>query len=66
MITIFLFGCASGAKMQNMAYTGPGSDRKTYDGALKEQVSVGSISGGQETNPMWVPDISDEAFLGAH
>ena len=62
VIAVFLFGCASGAKMENMIYQG---DQKAYDGGLKNDVEVSSVSGGKKTNPAWTSQISSEAFYGA-
>jgi len=61
----FLFGCASGAKMENMMYSGLEGDSKTYDDALKNEIDVSTVSGGEETNPAWTSEISNEAFSGA-
>ncbi|KEF31298.1 hypothetical protein D777_01647 [Marinobacter nitratireducens] len=59
---IYLTGCASGAQMGNMVYNGP---VKTYDTAVKNSVNVTNVSGGEETNPAWTSEISNEAFSGA-
>lgn len=57
-----LFGCASGARMENMIYSG---NQKEYSEKLKENVEVSSCSGGKKTNPAWTSEIDDEAFSGA-
>jgi hypothetical protein len=59
---LYLTGCASGAKMEAMIYQG---DQKQYDEKLTKEMNVGSVSGGEETNPAWTSEISDEAFSGA-
>ncbi len=59
---VFLFGCASGAKMENMIYQG---EQKIYPEELKSSIDVSSISGGKETNPAWSSNISSDAFNGA-
>lgn len=59
----FLFGCASGAKMENMVYKP--AEAKQYDTALSNQVSVDQVSGGKETNPALASQISDTAFQAA-
>lgn len=61
-ICVFLFGCASGAKMENMIYQG---DQKAYDNSLENNVEVASVSGGESTNALWTSEISNEAFSGA-
>ncbi|HEY3698953.1 MAG TPA: hypothetical protein VGK97_06450 [Spongiibacteraceae bacterium] len=63
LLTAFLFGCASGARMDGMVYTP--SVPKTYDEALKNQVGVKSVTGGQKTNPAWTSEISSESFSDA-
>jgi len=60
--SLYLFGCASGARMDNMIYQG---DQKQYDDKLAKEINVGSVSGGEETNPAWTSEISNEAFSGA-
>ena len=59
---IYVSGCASGAKMENMTYQG---DKKVYSEELHHNLEVSKISGGQETNPLWTSEISSEAFSGA-
>ena len=59
---MYLSGCASGAKMENMIYQG---DQKNYSAELKENLEVSNVSGGQKTNPAWTSEISSEAFSGA-
>ncbi len=61
-ICVFLLGCASGAKMENMTYQG---DQKVYDESLKNNVEVASVSGGESTNALWTSEISSEAFSSA-
>ncbi|WP_067582805.1 hypothetical protein [Endozoicomonas ascidiicola] len=61
--TIFLTGCATGAKMENMVFTD--SSGKTYSSELKSQVSVDDVAGGKETNPAWTSEISNENFKSA-
>ena len=60
--SIYLSGCASSAKMENMAYQGQPKD---YSEKLKKNVEIASVSGGEETNPAWTSEISDEEFSGA-
>lgn len=59
-----LFGCATGAKMENMVYTDL-STAPTYDVVLKDGVTVQGVSGGKKTNPAWKSEVSDEKFAGA-
>jgi hypothetical protein len=57
-----LFGCASGAKVENMAYT---EVRHQFDTALEANIGVKDVSGGTETNPLWISEISNDAFRQA-
>ncbi len=61
-VCLYLGGCASGAKMENMVFKG---DQKTYPAALKNNLEVTKVAGGEETNPLWTSEISNEAFSGA-
>lgn len=63
-IIIALAGCASGAKMENMAYLSAG-DKYKFDDALNKEVAISSVKGGEETNPLWTSEISNDAFSGA-
>jgi len=63
---VFLFGCASGAKMESMVVTvDPGSNMANYEEALKNEISVTSVKGGRKTTSVTGPEISNEDFLGA-
>ncbi|MGD8560361.1 MAG: hypothetical protein PVH04_11890 [Gammaproteobacteria bacterium] len=63
LAVLFLFGCASGAKFENMAYTETAG--LEYDEGLKDEVGLSSVEGGEETNPLWTSEISSEAFQEA-
>lgn len=60
LLSVFLFGCASGAKVENMVYTP--IQGQTFDEALKNEINVTKVSGGEKTNPLWTSEISSEAF----
>ncbi len=62
LLTVYITGCATGAKMENMVYNGEG---RSYPEALKENVEVAGVLGGEKTNPAWTSKISDIAFEGA-
>lgn len=59
---LYITGCASGAKMENMTYQG---EQKSYSEDIKNNVGLSDVSGGEKTNPVWTSEISDEAFSGA-
>jgi len=65
LLVLSLLGCASGAKMESMVYAESEEVRRSYDPALTNAVTLASLSGGKETNPMWSSQISDEEFSGA-
>ncbi len=61
---VLLFGCASGAKIENMTVK-PGELSSNYDRALSDGVKIGDVTGGKKTNPAWTSEISSEAFSEA-
>ena len=61
-LSIYLLGCASGAKMENMVFQG---EQKPYPAELQNNLVVGGISGGKKTNPAWKSEIDNESFSGA-
>ncbi len=63
ILILSLYGCASGAKYENMVYIE--SSGMTYDESLKNDVMVNPVQGGEETNPLWTSEISAEAFQKA-
>ncbi|HCA26831.1 MAG TPA: hypothetical protein DEP05_04185 [Betaproteobacteria bacterium] len=63
ILVVSLYGCASGAKFGNMAYTE--SIGMKYDKALKHDVGLSTVAGGEQTNPLWTSQISNEAFKKA-
>jgi hypothetical protein len=63
-LIIILGGCASGAKKENMDFLST-EKQYSYDDALKNDVGLSSVSGGEDTNPLWTSEISNEDFTGA-
>ena len=59
-----LFGCASGAKVENMSVKS-GELSTKYDRALSDGIKITDVSGGKKTNPAWTSEISSEAFSEA-
>ena len=62
VICSYLWGCATGAKMENMVFKG---DQKSYSEEIQENLGLGEVSGGKKTNPAWTSEIDNEAFSGA-
>lgn len=59
---LYLSGCASGAKMENMVYDGP---ENPYSANLENNIGMSSVTGGEKTNPAWTSEIDNDAFAGA-
>jgi hypothetical protein len=57
-----LFGCASGAKVENMSSI---ETQHQYSAALEGNVEVNDVTGGTETNPLWTSEISNDSFKQA-
>lgn len=60
---VILTGCASPARIDQMAVHAPGI--LTVDTPLKRSVAVTEVTGGRETNPMWSSQVSSESFQRA-
>lgn len=61
-VCLYLVGCASGAQVENMIYQG---EHQNYASEIQENVVLTSVTGGEDTNPAWTSEISDEAFSAA-
>jgi hypothetical protein len=59
-----LAACASPAERANMSVT-PTSLVQPSDPSLVGGIAIGTIDGGQETNPLWTSEVSSEDFRGA-
>lgn len=59
LLALYLSGCSSNAKVENMAYQGA---EKVYVEELKDNIEVTSVAGGKESNSLWTSQISSEAF----
>lgn len=61
-------GCASPARMENMQISSADQAYRlaaSAPQAIKNQVSVHDVTGGKETNPMWVSEVSSSSFRQA-
>lgn len=57
-----LAGCATPAAVSNMSvYT----TQRPAPAALKNSIAVADVTGGRETNPLWISQVSSEAFRSA-
>jgi hypothetical protein len=61
----WLAGCSSPAQMEGMVFTPDASAVGSYDDVLQKQMQVKSVEGGEDTNPIWTSEISNEAFQAA-
>jgi len=65
LITVAMIGCAAPASRDNMSISS--TERATYttDRVLSNSISVGQVTGGEETNPAWTSEIDNESFAAA-
>jgi hypothetical protein len=63
--TAFAVGCATPASQQMMSVTSPTISGPKVDPRLKGTVHVRNVSGGQDTNPLWVSQVGTNEFRGA-
>lgn len=57
--------CASGANPTAMVPDVTAANQIGMSSPLYEEVSVGNVSGGRETNPLWTSQVSSEDFAEA-
>lgn len=66
LLILFLFGCASPARVDKMV---PTTDQvaanEPISKSLRESIIVTSVSGGEDTNPLWTSEIGNEEFKEA-
>lgn len=60
---IALSGCATPATYQGMTVLP--SDTGTANPKLKAAIAVGNVSGGEETNPLWMSKVDNTSFRKA-
>ena len=60
-----MYGCATPARVEQM--TIPSEEVVHYDGdtPLENDVTVESVTGGQDTNPLWTSEIGNDEFRQA-
>lgn len=59
-----LSACATAAKVENM--TAPAiADAPAVDSALAGAICVTAVTGGEETNPLWISEVDDASFRAA-
>ncbi len=62
---LIFFGCATPARVNQMAISVMDAGHFQGDTPFKENISVGSVSGGEGTNPLWTSEIGNEDFKKA-
>ena len=62
---IELSGCASSADPTAMALAPTAAAAKPYPQRLQHAMCVRTVSGGEETNPLWVSKVDDKGFRTA-
>jgi hypothetical protein len=60
-----LSGCASSANPAAMAVTAPAPAAKPFPQPLQHAMCVRNVTGGEETNPLWVSKVDDKGFRQA-
>ena len=63
-IITMLAGCASPAQMKNMSVNSE-SLKIENDSPLRKNMTVRTVTGGSETNPMWTSQVSSKDLKGA-
>lgn len=57
-------GCASSARVDAMQVSGS-PEQRVKETPLRENLSVANVTGGKETNPMWMSQVSSDGFKDA-
>jgi hypothetical protein len=64
LAAVFLTGCATSAS-QNAMSMGIGDIPVKLNPELKGNVNIRNVSGGQDTNPLWVSKVDNQGFKAA-
>jgi hypothetical protein len=65
VLVSLMVGCAAPAKRDNMSISAVERSQFSDDRFLSGTVSVGSVTGGKDTNPMWTSEIGSVEFEAA-
>jgi hypothetical protein len=65
LLALGLSACASGAKPGAMLAPNTPQTTISANSSLREAVAIGPVSGGRETNPLWVSDVSSSDLAEA-
>ena len=57
-----LSGCATPARTDQMVATSPSTPRVAVSPALRESIGIRDVTGGRDTNPLWVSNVGSVEF----
>lgn len=60
-----LSACASPAKVEGMTVTPAAVQTAAMPEAIRQNITLGMISGGEPTNPLWTSEVGNEEFRAA-
>ncbi len=61
---VMLSGCATAARVDQMTAS-PSASASTAPAQLQNGISIDTVSGGENTNPLWTSEIGNTEFRGA-
>ena len=64
-ILMSVVGCASEASVEGMTVSAPVSPAIETPDKIEEGISIRSVTGGEDTNPMWTSEVGNEEFHAA-
>jgi outer membrane murein-binding lipoprotein Lpp len=59
---VLLSGCATPARVDQMTATTTRTVAATIPEALRQNIAIKDVTGGQETNPLWTSQVSSAEF----
>jgi len=65
LLIVVLSGCATPARIDQMAAKRIDTSKIAAEMPLKNNLSLKSVSGGESTNPLWVSKVGDDDFRQA-
>jgi hypothetical protein len=64
-LTLVLGGCATGARMSAMTVSVKEETIIGSESVLHHAIEIAEVSGGEETNPLWISKVSNQEFRKA-
>lgn len=62
---VLMQGCATPARVERMIVEGSDVSGDSATAALRHQMAVSDVNGGEETNPLWTSEIGNAEFKQA-